>query len=147
MDLSAIPHEAVRDCFRALEYRTLNHLTSNPVLAVGTDTNEFKVSAFTYKLNGVTYNKAAQDDVAEPLTTTEADEFVKELIVIDSAGTVSLVAGEVAESQAEAELPETPEDKLPIGYIEVPASFTPGTSNVTTGMLKDISETVDVTYA
>lgn len=147
MDLSAIPHEATRDCFRALEFRALNHLTQNPVLAVGTDTNEFKVSAFSYKLGGVTYNKAAQDDISEPLTTTGAGEFVKELICIDSAGTISLVAGDAAATQAAATLPDVPANKLAIGYIEVPESFTPGTSNVTSGMLKNITETVDVTYA
>ena len=38
-------------------------------------------------------------------------------------------------------------NKLAIGYIEVPISFTPGTTDVTSGMLKNITETIDVTYA
>lgn len=121
-------------------------LLGDPGLAQGTNTKRFKTANATpYRLNGIVYSKAATDDIAQPLTTTNGTQYVKELISLDAAGTFALTAGTPAASQGAAALPATPANQTPIGYIEVPNNFTPGTTDVTAGMLKPINQDYSVT--
>ena len=146
MDLSNIYDESLRDALRGLEARALNHLTINPVLAVATTTTKFKLSAFSYRLAGVTYNKAAADNIAFPGASTTSGQFRKVLICVDAAQAITTVAGAVAATAAAAVLPSPTAGTLPIGYLELPESFTSGTTDVTSGMCKALTELVDVTY-
>lgn len=134
------------DAVTALYNHSLNHLTIDPVIAPGgTDTN-FKVSAFSYKIGGVTYNKAAADNIAPPGASTTDSQFRKVLLSIDTAGDITATAGAVSTvSQADAALPDTPSGELPIGYLELPNSFTSGTTSVTAGMCKRYTESIDLT--
>lgn len=115
----------------------LNMVMVHGGFAVGSDTTTFATSAAThYILNGQNYTKAATDDIASPDGNTDAGEFRKDLISIDAAGDITVTAGTAAASQGAAVVPATPEDEIPLGWIEVPESFTSGSDNVTTGMLK-----------
>lgn len=147
MDYSFIYDQPMRNILDAIEKAVSNHVTIDPVLAPGGTATNFKVSAFSYKLSGMVYNKAAADNIAAPGTSTAAGEFLKVLVCIDSAGTVSVVAGEKAATQALAELPDTPANKLAIGYLEIPESFTSGTTNVTAGMCKRYDNSIAVVNA
>jgi len=147
MNLDNILSQSYRDVFNAIEVLALNRLTNSPDLAPGTDTKKFKVGAFSYMLDGVVYNKASADDIAAPGFSTEAAEFRKVLLCIDSAGTITTVGGEIAASQALAEAPEPTADTLPIGILELPASFTSGSTSITSGMCKDITHSISVIEA
>lgn len=147
MDLSGIDDERLRDALRALETRALNHLTVNPVVAPGSDDTDFQVSAFSYMLAGVVHNKAAADDIAPPGVSTSSGEFRKVLLSINAAGAITATGGDVAASQAAAALPDTPSGQLPIGYLELPASFTSGAASLTAGMCKQWTHSIDVTYS
>lgn len=146
MNLTNIFDASLRACLTALEYATLNRLIGGPVLAVGTTATKFKVSAFTYSLGGQVLAKAAADSIAFPGASTGAGQFRKVLICIDAAGAVSTVAGDIAASQVAALLPEATAGTLPIGYLELPAAFTSGTTSVTAPMCKAFTQSVDVKY-
>lgn len=147
MDYSLIYDQGLRNILDAIEKAVSNHVTIDPVLAPGGTPANIKVSAFSYKLNGLVYNKAGADNIMAPGTSTGADEFLKILVCIDSSGTVSVVAGEKAATQAAAELPDTPANKLAIGYLEIPESFTSGTTSVTSGMCKRYDNSIAVVNA
>lgn len=146
MNLDGIRDESLRRALKALEHRSLNHLTGNPNLAPGGTNTNFQVSAFTYVLGGVARSKAAANNIAPPGSSTDAGQYRKVLICIDEAGAVSTVAGAIAATQAAALAPMTPANKLPIGVLELPASFTSGTTPVTSDMCKALVGTVDVSY-
>lgn len=147
MNLNGIPDESLRRALAALEHRALNHLTGNPNLAPGGTNTNFQVSAFTFILAGIARSKGATNNIAPPGASTDAAQYRKVLVCIDDAGTISTVAGDIAATQAAAELPATPANKLAIGVLELPASFTSGTTPVTTDMCKPIVGSVDVSYA
>ncbi len=136
--------QALRDSFDALEFLAFNHLMASPALAPGGTATNFAVGAFSYMLGGVAYNKAAADNIAAPGSSTSSGEYRKILITIDAAGTVATVAGDVAASQAAAVIPDTPADKLAIGVLELPPSFTSGATDVTSGMCKSVTHAVNV---
>lgn len=145
LDLTQVHTQVMRNALTALYNAHLNQLLGDPGFAPGTDADKFKIgNAFDYRIGGVTYRKAAADDIAAP-TSSDAGEFRKDLISISAAGTVTLTAGTAAASQAAAELPATPDGNLPIGYIEVPESFVSETTDVTAGMLKRYTADIDYT--
>lgn len=144
MNLDNIPYQGLRDVLTAIETRVQNHLTISPSLAPGGTNTNFQVSAFSYILGGVTRNKAAANNIAPPGASTAAGGFRKVLVCIDSAGAVSTVAGAIASAQELAPQPETPAEKLAIGVIELPASFTSGTTAVTTDMCKPVVQSIEV---
>lgn len=142
-----INEQALRDTFAAIEFRHQNQLLGDPVLTFGTDADKCKVSAFHYRLQGVEYYKAAADDIASssPATTTSV-QFRKDIVAIDSAGTITLIQGTAATSQLLAELPDIPTTKLGLGYIEVQNSFTNESTDLVAGNFKRFTSTIDVTY-
>jgi hypothetical protein len=147
METANIDAQALRDTLDAIEWRHKNCLLGDPVLTFGTDADKCKVSAFHYRLNGVEYYKAAADDIASssPATTTSV-QFRKDIVAIDSAGTITLIQGDPATSQALAELPDVVSTKLAIGYIEVQNSFTNESTDLVAGNFKRFTSSIDVTY-
>lgn len=107
-------------------------------LSVGTPTTTFSVSG------GEAVNKqalrtipAAANQAVDTGAATGAGQFRKVLVCISDAGAVTQVVGSTAGSQATAPTPAQPNgDVVVVGTIEVPASFTPGTTAVTAAMLK-----------
>ena len=142
-----IDHQTMRDTLAAIEFRHQNQLLGDPVLTFGTDADKCKVSAFHYRLGGVEYYKAAADDIASssPATTTSV-QFRKDIVAIDSEGTITLIEGTAATSQALAELPDIPTTKLGLGYIEVQNSFTNESTDLVAGNFKRFTSSIDVTY-
>lgn len=147
METANISQQALRDTLAAIEWRHQNQLLGDPVLTFGTDADKCKVSAFHYRLGGVEYYKAAADDIASssPATTTSV-QFRKDIVAIDSAGTITLIQGTAATSQALAELPDIPTTKLGLGYIEVQNSFTNESTDLVAGNFKRLTSSIDVTY-
>lgn len=148
METANIDAQALRDTLAAIEFRHQNQLLGDPVLTFGgSDADKCKVSAFHYRLGGVEYYKAAADDIASssPATTTSV-QFRKDIVAIDSAGTITLIQGTAATSQALAELPDIPVTKLGIGYIEVQNSFTNESTDLVAGNFKRLTSSIDVTY-
>lgn len=145
IDLSNIQDQRVRDALTAMYNHSLNCLLGSPELAPGSDDTDFQVSAFHYKIGGVAYYKAAADDIAPPGASTTSGQFRKVLLSIDTAGAITATAGAVAASQAAAVLPDTPDGDLPIAYLELPASFTSGSTSITSGMCKPYVEDIDFT--
>ena len=148
METANISQQALRDTLAAIDFRHQNQLLGDPVLTFGTDANKCKVSAFHYRLQGKEYYKAADnDDIASssPATTTSV-QFRKDIVAIDSAGTITLIQGDAATSQALAELPDIPVTKLGIGYIEVQNSFTNESTDLVAGNFKRLTSSIDVTY-
>lgn len=83
----------------------------------------------TYELNGLVYVKAATDNFWTPSASanTTAGQFRKLLLCIDTAGAAVVVYGDTAASQAAALLPNwDPWDACPVGYVEIPNSYTTG---------------------
>ena len=147
METANILQQAMRDTLAAIEFRHQNQLLGDPVLTFGTDADKCKVSAFHYRLQGKEYYKAAADDIASssPATTTSV-QFRKDIVAIDSAGTITLIQGTAATSQALAELPDIPVTKLGIGYIEVQNSFTNESTDLVAGNFVKLTSSIDVTY-
>ena len=118
------------------------------VLDQGSTSTKFKTTKdFIFQIAGIVYAKAATDDIDQPATTTIADEFAKDLISIDAAGSVTVTGGVIAASQVLAVKPAVPAGEVEIGYIEIPASFTPGATDVTAGMLFDNATSVQAAVA
>lgn len=150
MDVSLISpqHQPLIDLFNSVEWRHKNQLLGDPGIAPGTDADKIKITNnFHYRLEGKEYYKAAADDIASssPATTT-SEQFRKDIVAIDAAGTVTLIQGTAATSQDDAELPEVPSTKLALAYIEVQNSFTNESTDLTSGQIKKFTSNIDVTW-
>lgn len=102
-----------------------------PVLAMGTTTTRIKTTNDTdFCINGTVYKKAATDNIqVTGLTNTAAGQFRKVRVEINTAGTVSFKEGAVGTTQGVATMPNRSTGKATLGYIEIPASFTYGTTD------------------
>ncbi len=148
MDYSAVNDQGLKDILDAIEWRHQNQLLGDPGIAPGTDADKIQITRnFHYRLQGKEYYKALADDIAStsPATTTSV-QFRKDIVAIDSAGTVTLIQGTAATSQALAELPTVPSTKLALAYIEVQNSFTNESTDLTTDQIKRFTSSIDVTY-
>ena len=106
-------------------------------LGVGTTNTRFKVNDTELVLGQAIVNKTAEDNIVVDATaSTAAGQFRKVLVEANASGTISQKVGAIASAQADAVLPKGDTDKVSVGWIEVPASFTPGTTAVTAAMLK-----------
>ena len=110
-----------------------NRCFSNPGLAVGTTTTRIQVTnAIQFAIDGVSYNKAAEDNITiAALTATAAAQNSRVRVEVNTAGTVSFVQGPILSTAAPAtplEAPARTASRCTIGYFDMPASFTPGTS-------------------
>ena len=103
-------------------------------LVVATTTTKIKTTnAFYYMISGQRYTKAGADNIdittGAGFTNTGASQFCKLRVEIDSSGTVTAKQGGIASAQALAPFPPRSASKATVGWIEIPASFTFGTSN------------------
>src|SRR3990167_1597234 len=110
-----------------------NRCFSNPALAVGTTTTRIQIAnALSYMIDGVLYSKSAEDDIViSTLTATAAAQNSRVRVELNTAGTVSFVQGGVRSAAPPAtprEAPARTASRCTIGYFDLPASFTPGTS-------------------
>lgn len=105
----------------------------------GSDPDLYDVSAGEVLLAGsiVAVAADASNDLTSAVDTT-AGQYRKVLVEVNASGVVSQKIGNVAASQDAAVLPDLSTDKVAIGYIEIPASFTANTTDITAGMLKTI---------
>lgn len=109
-------------------------------LAVGTPTTGLDITAGEVTIGQALVALAASAANAVPAgAATAAGQFRKVLVERKADGTVVFVVGAIAAAQADAPLPKSPNaDAISLGWIEVPASFTPGTTALTAGMLKPV---------
>lgn len=101
-------------------------------LAMGSTTTAIKTTnTLQFAISGVNYSKAAEDNVVvSGMTNTGAGQFCKVRVEVNSAGTLGFVQGGFAGNQAEARIPTRSASKATVGYIEIPASFTFGTTDM-----------------
>lgn len=98
----------------------------------------FGISDLVAVLGQALVDKAAVTGIAvDAGATTAAGQFRKVLIQMDSSGTITQKVGAaVTTAQADAIKPTVDTDKVSLGWLELPASFTAGTTNLTLAMLK-----------
>lgn len=117
------------DFLRALRNRMFN----SPGLATGTTTSKLKTvnatSSLNYMIDGKLYVVAAADDAItfSGLTNTGAGEKCIVRIEIDAANAFSFVQGPI-DARGD-KMPRRTAGKCTVGWIEVPASFTFGTTS------------------
>jgi hypothetical protein len=110
-----------------------NRVFATAGLAAGTTNTRVKtVNAVDYMIRGKVYSKAGTDPVDDfdaGFTNTVASQFCKVRLEIDTAGVVTGKQGPIRSAQALAEIPKRSANKATLGWIEIPASFTFGTTS------------------
>ena len=137
-----------RDVFKTRAARigevfTLLHLktgqANSQLVAFGGDltftTTTLNISQLCAVLGQLIIDKAASTVATTTAISTAAAQFRKAVIEMDSAGVITIRAGDIAISQALAVRPTDDPTKIILGHIEVPASFTGGTTALTQPML------------
>lgn len=106
--------------------------------AVGTPTTGFDVPAGEAVLAQALVTWAAVTANAVPAgAATAAGQFRKVLIERDATGAIFTVVGAVSTvDQPSAALPAGDPTKISVGWLELPAAFTPGTTALTAAMCK-----------
>lgn len=111
----------------------VNAAMAKPLLATGTTTTRVKTTnAISFRIGGKVFTKAATDPVDNfnaSLVNTGASQFCKVRIEMDAAGVVTAVQGAIVAAQALAPMPRRTANKVTLGWMEVPASFTFGTTS------------------
>lgn len=143
LNFQDIRHVSLRKAFQGLMLAIMNGIFGGGDLAVAAQADKFKLSATNYRIDGVAYTKAAQDNIASPASTS-AGQYRKDLISINAAGTVTVTPGVVAATLLAAQPPALPASSIPLGWIEVPPAFVGGTTAVTAGMLFKWQHSVDL---
>lgn len=111
-------------------------------LAVATPGPVIDVAALAAVINGVYVTKTAAS--TQTITTcgnTSTAQYRKCTVCVDAAGTLAYRTGAIAASQAAATKPPCRDNEVEVAYIELPPSFTSGTTTVTAGMLQQASTT------
>lgn len=110
----------------------VNTLLGFPNLRAGTTTPRVQVAAFAYRIGDRVYTKAAEDNVqVTGLTNTPAAQTRKVRVQINAAGTLSFSEGAAAAAQVLAPIPRRTASLVTVGWIEIPVSFTYGTTAFT----------------
>ncbi len=116
----------------ALLYALVNRCFGKAGLAVATTTTLFKTAnQVYYAIADTLYSKAATDNIAlSPApANTAAGQVCILRVEIDSAGTVTVKQGPIITGgAAQAIVPRRTAARATFGWIEIPASFTFGTS-------------------
>jgi hypothetical protein len=115
------------------------------VLAIGSTPANVATAAITYMIGGQVYTKTAvAAGTAFTDVTSQADGTTRlYLVVIDTAGTISIINGEVLPSGGQPDdivVPACPLDKCPLGVVKVVtsgAAFVPGTTSLAAGTVTD----------
>lgn len=115
----------------------VNRVLDNPALAVGTVTvtRVRTTNAVSFAIGPKIYSKAATDPVDDfdgGFTNTAAGQFCKVRLEIDTAGVVTGKQGPIVAGQALAAIPRRSKNKATLGWLEIPASFTFGTTSYAT---------------
>ena len=106
-------------------------LLGYPNLRAGTTAARLTTDAFAFRIGNQVYTTAAQANVqVTGLTNTTAIQFRKVRVEINTAGTISFREGGPATAQAVAEIPRKTENRVTLGWIEIPASFTYDTTSL-----------------
>ena len=114
-----------------------NQRHSGGGITVNADPTKFDIAAGKYSVDGIDVDGGAgAANALDATVDTAAGQFRKVAILVSQAGVYSILAGAVAASQGKALLPATPAGKCLIGWLEIPASFTHGATNVTGGMIQ-----------
>lgn len=130
-DLREVDHQTLRNALGGMCFASAG-------LAEGTNANTIKTTvATTFNIAGQLYAKAITDNIAMTALAVQAVlTKCMYLVLIDSAGAVSLVKGTEVASSASAYLPAnpTPTTKAVIGAMKVvlagAATFTSGTTDL-----------------
>lgn len=113
-----------------------NRVLANPTLAAGSTPANLANIAFDYMIEGITYTKAAVAAgtvlTGQNLVNTGAGQFCKVRVQVDAAGAVTFIQGGVAGSQDDARIPPRLGGRCTIGLLDIPASFTFGTTTLAT---------------
>jgi hypothetical protein len=106
-------------------------------LTVNGTAQQFDIAAWEAVINQAVVNHAALTAQTVPAgATTDAATFRKVLLEVDAAGTLTKTVGVGAADQASAVKPAPTVNRIEIGWLELPNSFTAGTTALTAGMLK-----------
>lgn len=124
----------LRTDFLLLKGNVENRSEGGPVLVEGTNANTIKTTAACfYTIGGVSYKKAATDNIAMTAATAQADlTYRLYLVSINANGDVAITAG-TAEATDIATLPALPAASAPLGYFKIATSggtFTSGSTDL-----------------
>lgn len=123
---SGMSHKDLFNLLQSLAYTLLDF----PNLRTGTTATRVRVDAFAFRIGAQVYSKAAEDNVqVTGLTNTSATQARKVRVHVNTAGTLSFTEGAPASAQAVALIPRRAENLVTVGWIEIPPSFTYGTTN------------------
>lgn len=122
---SGISWKDLYNLLQALVYGVLGF----PNLRVGATVTQIQVSTFDYQIGDRVYQRAAVESAVTGLTNTTATQFRKLRVEIGAAGTLLFTEGPAATAQALALIPRRGASRATVGWIEIPASFTYGTTS------------------
>jgi hypothetical protein len=95
------------------------------------------VAAITAMVNGVYVTKtAATGQAVTACGNTTGSQYRKCTLCMNQAATLRFAPGAVAASQAAALKPSCSDSETEIAYLELPTSFTAGSTSITSNMLK-----------
>ena len=117
----------IYNLLQALAYSLLGFAN----LRAGATGTNIRVDAFGYRIGGQVYTNAAEEVSVTGLTNTSATQFRKVRVEIAAAGTLLFSEGAPATAQALARIPRRVASRATVGWIEIPASFTYGTTAFT----------------
>lgn len=108
-----------------------NRVLGKATLAVATTVTRVQITNQTdFCIAGKVYRKAATDNISVgALTNTAALQGCRIRVEINSAGTVTFGQGPVTQVLALAPVPRRTANLCTLGWIDVPASFTFGTTS------------------
>lgn len=144
--MSATPRDLLKPrAQRVAEvYQSIQHQAGQPnsqlvsfgcVVAVDAVTTKWAVSAGEYVLGQqVVAFAGVTAQVVPSGAATSTAQLVIVLIEGDAAGAVSTIVGAIASGGGAAVIPQPTPAKIVLGYLSLPASFTPATTVLTSGM-------------
>lgn len=132
----------IRQAFKAFDFgrrwtETYNTRHSGGALSPNATTTLFDIAVGFYCVNGLLITGAAASaQVLPDGINTTGSQCRKVLVSIKQDGAYAFTNGDAAATQGAALKPALPAGSCEVGYIEVPVSFTKGSTAVTSGMCK-----------
>ena len=103
-------------------------------LSPNSDTTKFDIAACKAMVDGIYVAANASTAVVltglTPTAVTSSAQYQKVLVTLKQAGTYGVYTGAKAASQALALLPEVPAGEVYIAHLELPVSFTAGSTAI-----------------
>jgi len=124
----------LRNMFIVINEQTDFSLLGNCTLvqSTGGDTAKMDISVgVDFIIDGVAYTKAVENNIAVGAATTAAGEYRAITVAVNASGTTSQTVSAVA-AAAPVTPPAVPANECPLATIQIPASFTPGTTTFLT---------------